>query len=237
VSTQSRRERLRAEAFEEIKAITLRLLAEHGPGAISLRAIAREMGMTAGGLYGYYATRDDLITALIGELYTSLAERLEAALGSLPGGDLGERIVLWAEALRAWAIANPEGFQLIYGAPVAGYQPPPEGAAPEAERRMCAVLASLVAGAWPYVRESQPGAYDWADLDPRLAEQVRASTPDLPPTAVALALRIWGRVHGLLSLEINGHLGRQVRDPSRLYRTELHDLLRFLGLTPSQASA
>src|SRR5437764_12451647 len=84
VRAPSRRERLRAEASQEIKAIALRLMTEGGPAAISLRAIAREMGMTAGALYGYYATRDDLINALIAEVYSSLADAEEAAGHAVP---------------------------------------------------------------------------------------------------------------------------------------------------------
>ena len=79
----SRRERLRAETTEEIKAIALKLMASGGPDAIALRAIAREMGMTAGAIYGYFPTRDDLVTTLINDVYTSLVEKAEAARDAL----------------------------------------------------------------------------------------------------------------------------------------------------------
>ncbi|MGI5529897.1 TetR/AcrR family transcriptional regulator [Streptomyces syringium] len=122
--TQSRRARLRAETAQEIKTIALRLMAEGGPDAISLRAIAREMGMTAGAIYGYYPTRDDLVTTLISDVYTSLVDRAEAAVAPLPAADVAARTLAWAQAFRAWSVANPEGFRLIYGDPVTGYQPP-----------------------------------------------------------------------------------------------------------------
>ena len=77
--TRSRRERLRAETTEEITATALALLAEGGPDAVTLRAIAREMGMTAGAIYGYFPTRDDLINRLITDVYTSLVDKVEAA--------------------------------------------------------------------------------------------------------------------------------------------------------------
>ncbi|GAA3838904.1 TetR/AcrR family transcriptional regulator [Saccharothrix violaceirubra] len=230
---QTRRARLKAETAREIKSIALTLMADAGPDAISLRAIAREMGMTAGAIYGYFPTRDDLVTALIDDLYTSLVDRVEAARDALPADDRAGRILAWAQALREWSIANPQGFRLIYDAPVPGYQPPPGGAAAEAGHRACAGLTGLVAAAWLDARAHQSdGDHAWSDFDPRLVEEVRAEFPHLPPAAIALALRVWGRMHGLVSLEIHGHLSVQTREPAKLYRTEIHDLIRSLGLTP-----
>lgn len=225
---QSRRERLRAETSAEIKAIAFRLMAEGGPGAISLRAIARAMGMTAGAIYGYYPTRDDLVTTLITDVYTSLVDAVESARDTekTPRG----RIVAWAHALRTWALANPEGFRLIYGDPVPGYQAPAGGRAPEAEHRACAALTGLVADAWPTASALQSHPADWDDFDPRLADDIRAEFPGLPPEAVAVALRLWGRMHGLVSLEVYGHLRTQTREPAKLYEAELRDLVRSYGL-------
>ncbi len=236
VRAQSRRERLRAEATEEIKAIALKLLAEGGPAAISLRAIAREMGMTAGALYGYYPTRDDLVTALIAEVYGSLADAEEAARDAVPAADPIGRVLAVGEAFRGWAVAHPEEFQLVYGDPVPGYQAPEGGAATDAEHRACAVLTGLVAAAWPRVESSvSDGDYTWSDFEPGFAAVIRSSFPELPPAAVALAMRVWGRMHGLVALEVYGHLQLQVRDPARLYRAELLDLTRTLGLTSPTA--
>ncbi|WP_406297805.1 TetR/AcrR family transcriptional regulator [Embleya sp. NBC_00888] len=231
--TPTRRARLRVETAREIKTIALKLLAEGGPGAITLRAIAREMGMTANAIYGYYATRDDLVSVLISEIYLSLVEAAEAARDRVPVEDAAGRMLAWARAFREWSLANPEGFRLIYGDPVPGYQAPVGGAASEAGHRACAGLTGLVAAAWPSAEALQSeDRYDWPDFDPTLVGLVRAEFPDLPPTAVALALRVWGRLHGLVSLEIYGHLRGQTTDPGRIYRTEIHDLIRSLGLTP-----
>ncbi|MFD0204631.1 MULTISPECIES: TetR/AcrR family transcriptional regulator [Saccharothrix] len=225
----NRRARLRAETSAEIKAIALKLMATGGPDAISLRAIAREMGMTANAIYGYYATRDDLVTTLISDVYTDLVRHLEAARDARPAVDAAGRIVAWAETLRTWSLANPEGFRLIYGDPVPGYQPPEEGVA--AERRACAALVGLVADAWPRAAGRQShGDHDWSDFDPHVVETVRAEHPDLPPAAVALSLRVWGRMHGLVALEVYGHLRGQTREPGKVYRAEMADLVSSLGL-------
>ena len=228
----NRRARLRAETIAEIRAIALKLMAEGGPDAISLRAIAREMGMTAGAIYGYFPTRDDLITTLIRDVHTSLVDALEAARDTVPRDDPAGRILAWALAFREWALANPQGFRLIYGDPVPGYQIPEGGAAPEAEHRTCMGLTGLVAGAWPRTERIRPtDAYDWTDFEEALVAKVRAEFPGLPPAAIAEALRMWGRLHGLLSLEIYGHLSGQTRNPAKVYRTEITELIRSLGLT------
>ncbi|MFD0635789.1 TetR/AcrR family transcriptional regulator [Catenulispora yoronensis] len=228
---------MRAQTAQEIKTIALDLMAAGGPDAISLRAIAREMGMTANAIYGYYATRDELVTTLIADLYTAFVESAEAARDQLPPQDAAGRLLAWATAFRQWALANPAGFRLVYGDPVPGYQAPPEGAAAEAERRACTGLTGLVAGAWPDAEPLQShGTYQWSDFDPGLVATVHERFPDLPPDAVALALRVWGRLHGLVSLEVYGHLHTQTANPGKVYRTEIHDLIRSLGLTPPDGS-
>lgn len=234
-ATQSRRARLRTETTSEIKAIALKHMAAGGPAAMSLRAIAREMGMTAGAIYSYFTNRDDLITALTVDVYASLAQTLEASHRNAPSGDPAGQLLAHARAYRTWAVAHPEEFRLIYGDPVPGYQAPAAGAAQEAEHRLCTVLLELVASAWPEAAASQEGLdYDWSDFRPSLTALTRESFPDLPPAAVALCLRLWSRMHGLLTLEIYGHLHHQVTSPAKLYEADMHDLIRTLGLAASR---
>jgi AcrR family transcriptional regulator len=237
-ATPTRRERLRTETTNEIKRVALQLMADGGPDAISLRAIAREMRMTAGAIYGYYATRDTLITTLINDVYTSLVDAVEAARDEYPTSDPAGRLLAWGEAFRTWAIDNPAGFRLIYGDPVSGYRAPDGGAAPDAERRACTGLTALVAATWPRSCAGQPSAdYQWSDFAPSLADSIQASFPDLPPAAVALALRVWGRMHGLVALEVYGHLRSQAAQPAKLYRTEMLDLVHSLGLGKAKTSS
>ncbi|MER6999400.1 TetR/AcrR family transcriptional regulator [Streptomyces sp. NPDC000410] len=230
---RGRRERLRAETTAEIKQVALELMASGGPDAITLRAIAREMGMTANAIYGYFATRDDLVTTLINHVYTSLADTVDAAWDGAPAQDPGARIQAWARAFRNWALANPEGFRLIYGDPVPGYRPPEGGAAPDAARRVCTGITALAAAAWPHAQHRYADSdFAWTDFDTGLLDKVRPAFPDLPPAAVALALRIWSHLHGLVSLEIYGHLRTQALSPDKLFREELAQLVRSLGITP-----
>lgn len=234
-STKGRRERLRAETTAEIKKVSLELMASGGPDAITLRAIAREMGMTANAIYGYFATRDDLVTTLIGDVYTSLADAVDAAWDAAPAADPAARIRAWAHALRDWALANPEGFRLVYGDPVPGYQAPPGGAAPDAARRVCLGLTALAAAAWPYAEPLQAGGdFEWSDFEAPLLDKARPAFPGLPPAGLALAMRLWGRLHGLVTLEVYGHLRTQTSSPDKLFRAELDDLVRSLGLAAAE---
>lgn len=229
--SSGRRERLRAETTAEIKKVALALMASGGPDAITLRAIAREMGMTANAIYGYFPTRDDLVTTLINDVYTALADAVDTAWYAAPSAEPAVRIEAWANAFRAWALANPEGFRLIYGDPVPGYQAPEGGAAPDAARRVCTGITALAAAAWPHARQHyQDSDFDWADFDPGLLAKVRPAFPELPPAAVALALRIWGHLHGLVSLEVYGHMRTQTTSPEKLFREELAQLVRTLGI-------
>jgi AcrR family transcriptional regulator len=227
----SRRERLRVETSREIKAIALRQMAEGGPGAISLRGIAREMGMTARAIYSYFPTRDDLITALISEIAASLADALESASNAVPNTDPGGRLMAWGRALREWALAHPESFRLFYGHPVPGYQPPEDGPVDQTARRVCRELTRLVATAWPHARHHQPEDTSWSDLHPDYVAKIQEDLPDVPPAAAALALRVWGRMHGLVTLEIDGHIRPVTGNPAALHRAEMLDLVRSLGLS------
>ncbi|ADI11041.1 TetR family transcriptional regulator [Streptomyces bingchenggensis BCW-1] len=226
----SRRERLRVETSREIKAIALRQMAEGGPGAISLRGIAREMGMTARAIYSYFPTRDDLITALISGIAASLAEALETASNAVPDTDPGGRLLAWGQALREWALAHPESFRLFYGHPIPGYQPPEDGPVDRTARRVCRELTRLVAAAWPNARHRQPEDTSWADLHPDYVAKIQEDLPDVPPAAAALALRVWGRMHGLVALEIDGHIHPVAGNPAALHRAEMLDLVGSLGL-------
>ena len=173
-----RRERLRAETTAEIKNVALELMASGGPDAITLRAIAREMGMTANAIYGYFATRDDLVTTLIGDVSTALADAVEAAWEAASTKDPATRVRAWAWAFRSWSLANPQGFRLIFGDPVPGYHAPDGGPAPDAIRRICTGLTGLAATAWPDAKHLYDDSeFDWSDFDPGFLDAVRTAFP------------------------------------------------------------
>ncbi|MGH4030129.1 TetR/AcrR family transcriptional regulator [Actinomycetota bacterium Odt1-20B] len=227
----SRRERLRAETVREIRTVAFQCLADGGVDALSLRAIARQMGMTAAALYTYYDTRDDLLDALATDVYTALAQALEAARETRPAGDTAGRLMAHGVAYREWAVTRPHEFRLLYGGSGQGGQAPSGRAAAAAEHRVCLGLLGLVAAAWPEARERQPGrGHKWAEFDQDFIALARAAHPGLPAAAIALTLRVWGRMHGLVALEVAGILAPRAQDAARLYRDEMLDLTRSLGI-------
>src|SRR5919206_353118 len=116
------RERVRAELTAEITEAARRQLAEVGAAALSLRAVARELGMASSALYRYFPSRDELLTRLIIDGYDALGEAAEQADdGSAPPAD---RWLAVCRAVRAWARAHPQEYALLYGSPVPGYRAP-----------------------------------------------------------------------------------------------------------------
>ena len=228
VTAPRRRDRLRAATIAEIKASALAQMGSGGADTISLRGIARDMGITPRAIYTYYDDRDALISDLIADVYNQVAATLETALAGAAGQGPAGQILAVATAYRDWAVADPDQFQLVYGNPVPGYRRLPDGPAAAAEHRACTVLLTLVSAAWPTPQAAEP--HDWNEFKPGFAAAVRASFPALPPAAVVLALRLWGHMHGLVALEVYGHLDTQVTDPAQLYHQEMLDLARSLGL-------
>jgi AcrR family transcriptional regulator len=187
--------------------------------------------MTPNAIYGYFATRDELATELISDVSTGLADALERTWARTEHMSPAERIRSWANTFRSWSLENPEGFRLVFGDPIPGYKAPEGGPAPDATRRICLSLTGLAATAWPYAGPGSEGdAFQWSDFDPALSDEVRNAFPDLPPAALALAMRIRSRLHGLVSLEVYGHLRGVTPAPDKLFDADVADLLDTLGV-------
>ncbi|MFD0885675.1 TetR/AcrR family transcriptional regulator [Streptosporangium algeriense] len=202
----SLRQRRRAVAVQEIVAAAERHIAEHGPAAMSLRAVARSLGMTVQALYHYFPSRDHLVTALIAKAYDDLADAVQGAVDAAPDETTVPRVVLAAEGYRRWAIANPERFQLIYGTPLRHYEAPAGGPTTQAVRRMSAIFMREMFGEFS---TAQLAAADTPELSSSLRAHLERLPPDglgaLPPSATSLFLDTWGRMHGLVALEVFGH--------------------------------
>lgn len=120
------RDRFRARVREEVKAAALRQLADGGPEALSLNAIAKQLGMTGPALYRYFANRDSLLTELVIDAYGDLASALaRAADGS--ASDAAARLAAVARAYREWACGEPHRYRLLFRAPLPGTTPSPRG--------------------------------------------------------------------------------------------------------------
>src|SRR5437762_4186181 len=139
------RERSRAEITRQILDTARRHLATDGASGLSLRAIARELGMSPSAVYRYIPSRDDLLTRLIVAAYDALGAAAEAAEADVARTDLVGRWSAVCGAVRDWALANPNEYALIYGTPVPGYTAPPATIAPAA--RVSSVLLGILADA------------------------------------------------------------------------------------------
>lgn len=149
------RERVRAELIREITEIARRQLATEGAAGLSLRAVAREMGMVSSAIYRYFPSRDDLLTALIIDGYNAVGEAVERADAATAAEDFAGRWLAVCRAVRAWALAHPHEYALLYGSPVPGYEAPQDTV--PAAMRDTVVLARIIAGAHAAARSTRPG--------------------------------------------------------------------------------
>jgi AcrR family transcriptional regulator len=227
----TRRERLREKTIAEIKSTARQQMAEGGSTALSLNGIARAMEISTPGLYRYFSSRDDLVTALIADAFNDLADALEAAALEIPQEAYYERMMATVLAYRDWALAHPVDFTLIYGSPIPGYHAPVEQTTPAALRGFAAILRILA-------EAEQAGALKLPEAYRRLPEALRPAglsmdgqPPALAPEAVLyLGLVGWTRLHGMLMLELFNHIQPLMSNTTAFYEHEMNYLLNSVGL-------
>lgn len=213
-AVRSPRERYREQVRGEIKAHAWTQVAMTGAAALSLNAIAREMGISGPALYRYFRSRDELITDLVLDAYRDLAATCLAAVAQ--GDPPKARLAAVAAAMRGWALAAPHRYLLIYGTPVPGYQAPPAATA------AAATVMTILLDAFAELGTAHgPVPEAAAALDRHLAAH-REWAAGHPAAADALrrALTFWTRLHGVVSLEVAGHFTGMKFDPAVLYSAE-----------------
>ncbi|MDX8030823.1 TetR/AcrR family transcriptional regulator [Lentzea sp. BCCO 10_0856] len=208
-TVQSPRERYRAQVREEVKRHAWEQIAAAGVTALSLNAIAKEMGMSGPALYRYFAGRDELITALIKDAYRSLADTVRAAF------EAGTTVVALAGVIREWALSDPHRYLLIYGTPVPGYHAPDEITAISDE--ILAVLLEVCADA------SDGAPKTPFDVVLGMNREWAGALP-APSATVHRALSFWTRLQGVLSLELAGHFAPMGFDAGLLLAEEVERL-------------
>lgn len=205
---------------EAIKQTAWQQIAENGAPALSLRAIARALAITAPAIYNYYPDRDALVTALIIDAYTSFGDAQLAARDALPAHDLTGRLHAIGLAYRQWAITYPERYQLIFGTPIPGYVVPHEQVHPVAARALSA-LVSVIDALRLVGRLHAPNVPDIHPASLPAFAQWQRSGGDCAIQSLAVAVLIWARVHGLVSLEIGNSIPPFGPDGAMLYEYEL----------------
>ena len=227
-----------ADMPSRIKAAARRQMAEQGTAGLSLRAIARELGITAPAIYNYFPRLDDLITALIVDAFTDLAEAMETADAATPSERPADHILALCLAYRAWAMAHPTDFQLIGGNPIPGYHAPEGITIPLARRPFLGMFR------W-FIRAHDTGQLiipaEYAAVPPTVAAGVAAwrqtSGIEVPDALMGLLMSGWARIYGLTALEMYHHVQPLVGDAAALYCYEINALLQHLGMATTGRDA
>lgn len=233
----SRRDRLRADTLREIKQAARQVLVAQGVDGLALRAVAREMGMTAPALYRYFDSREDLVEHVVADLYDELVAVLEAARDAARPATAPIQLLACSRAFRRWATTRHAEFSLLFGSAGNGVVPPhgtpgtENSPAELAARRFGAVFAVLVAQI--YAERKFPVPAD-DDITPALQEQLRAWCAEfpvqLPLGVMQVFLSCWIRLYGLVCMEIFGHLKFALADAEPMFEAELHALAGVLGV-------
>lgn len=209
------RQRARAEITAEILSAARARLADTGPGELSLRAVARDVGMVSSAVYRYFPSRDELLTALLIEAYDELGQAVEDADDAVDDpSDLAGRWLATCRAIRAWAIAHPHDYALLYGSPVTGYAAPQDTVTPAT--RVIVRLVTIVVATDPTRPATTSSAYPF-DSSVRGAMQAIAdlggpAEHDIPAETIGRTLMAWSTVFGTISFELWGHLVGSVND-------------------------
>jgi AcrR family transcriptional regulator len=207
-----------------IKETAWKQIAESGAASLSLRAIARELGITAPAIYNYYPSREDLVTALIVDAFTSLAEAQEASLTGLADNRRAVRLSALGLAYREWAVTYPKRYHLIFGTPIPNYTAPEEVTLPAAAMALVPLIQALqdLASAGELRTERL------AEMSPKLKSMLGAWSEfagGFDQVVLYLALVIWSRVHGLVMLEITHQIPSFFDNPEEVYSQEIKNLL------------
>lgn len=223
------RARARAEITREILDAGRRQLAEVGAAGLSLRAVAREVGMVSSAVYRYFPSREELLTALIVEAYDSLGAAVEVAAAGVRASDYERRWLAICRSVRTWALARPHEYALIYGSPVPGYRAPEDTIGPAT--RTALVLIQLLVDA------AAAGALDDAPLHgptPRATRadlaRLRGTFSDVPDAAIVRAVTAWSALFGLVSFELFGQFHNVIDATEAYFDTAVRELAVFVGL-------
>ncbi|HYP92141.1 MAG TPA: TetR-like C-terminal domain-containing protein [Mycobacterium sp.] len=220
---QETREKVEAEIIE----LGRRHLVTEGAAGLSLRAVARDLGMVSSAVYRYVTSRDDLLTLLLVDAYSELADAVDRA-GAAAGGPWRDQLLAMAHAARAWAVGQPARWALLYGSPVPGYHAPRERTVGPGTRVVGALFDAIGSGiaageiSQSNVAAAQPLS---SDFD-RIREEFGFAGDDF---AVAKCFLLWAGLVGAISLEVFGQYGADtLTEPGAVFDTQVRLLIEML---------
>ncbi len=200
-----------------------------GPN-LSLRAVARDLGVVSSAVYRYFASRDDLLTALIMDGYTAMADAIEQAEATVAAPRPAGRWLALGRATRAWALEQPHEYALLYGTPVPGYAAPQDTIA-QAQRPLLVAVDILSDGVERGVvavpSDRLPKAVR-ADAD---AIRTAPGFERIPSTVLARLMTVWAQLYGTISFELFGRYTNAVHDLDAYFEHQLRVMARHVGLS------
>jgi AcrR family transcriptional regulator len=243
IQAPSRRDRVRAATTQEIIHTARKLLVQDGPEAVSLRAIAREMGMTAPALYRYFGSHEELLRHVVADIFTELATHVRTAVhvaADASNSDLTEaevmvvKMIAGCRAFRAWTLAHVPEFSMIFGSPLPGLEYLYEltrDPSVDCGYQFGQVFLDLFGDLY----RRRPFSIPTDDeIEPRLREQLaryrELARTDLPLGALQTFLRCWVLLYGTVSLEAFGHMKFALDDAAPMFELMLSDLAPMIGL-------
>lgn len=238
VQTATRRDRLRAATVREITQTARRILVEEGPHAVTLRAIAREMGMTAPALYRYFDSHQELLRHLVGDLFNELTDDIDRAIHGVSEDPLKVRILAASVEFRRWALEHRREYSLLFGTPLPGREAGDQTDwTAECGQRFGRTFIELFLELWHTKPFPVP---DDDDIDPGLRAQMERyrdhhGVHSLPLGVIVVFLNCWIRLQGFVTLEVFGHLAFALDDSGPMFELLMHDLAEHLGLTHDPA--
>ena len=233
VQAPSRRDRVRAATTAEIKQTARRILVAEGPDAVSLRAIAREMGMTAPALYRYFGSHEDLVKHIIADIFTELTAGIRGAIAAADG-DMTAKVFAACREFRRWSLSHPREYELIFATPLPGLHVQHDEITAESGGQFGNTFFVLMLELWrkqpfPVLPDDQ--------IDPGLAEQLERYRDGLGQLAAGLPLglllvflRCWVRLYGIVSLEVFGQLSFALEDAEPMFELMLAEMAPMVGL-------
>ncbi|MGW0042151.1 TetR/AcrR family transcriptional regulator [Rhodococcus sp. NPDC003348] len=229
--TATPRQRARERTLADITRIGRDHLARDGAAALSLRAVARDLGVVSSAVYRYVANRDDLLTLLVVECYTELGDAVDAALAAVDTEDAPDRLRALGHAVREWALGEPAGYALLFGSPVPGYHAPAERTTGPGTRVITALVRIVEDAHRAGTLRAMPSP-PVAESLRRDARRIRAELGlDLPDEALARAVLLWVSLFGAVGFEVFGQYGTDTfSDPRALFDHHLTVLADTVGL-------
>ena len=232
----------RQAQYDAIKLTARKLMQEHGTDGLSVRAIARELNMTAPALYYYFENIDALITALIVDGFNGIADAMELARDSHPDAEPIDQLMAIVMGYRHWAISHRADFELLYGNPIPKYHAPREITVPAVIRGFVVIITAVQA----VLDAGEVNIPDYLLDLPTVVEQTyfgiisnshettqeqRNLMGEISMEAMILGIQGWSQMHGLIMLELFEHLQPVVGDTEIYYQHQIKNMFRSMGIS------